>query len=62
MKRKISPAHDFWHRQVEGQLLDAIKSHPEWFRFKSDAQRDNAINSMAKRIVGEIVQWVAPGA
>ena len=53
--RKHSAAHDYWHPRVEGQLRDAIKQHPEWFAFATDRQRRAAVNSMAKRIVGEIV-------
>ena len=29
--------------------------HPNWFSFKSDADKKDCINSIAKRIVGEIV-------
>ncbi len=53
-KRKHTPLHDFWHPRVEGQIRDAIHSHPEWFRFKDATERDWLINSLAKRIVGEI--------
>lgn len=53
-KRKHSPIHDFWHPRIEGQIRDAIYSHPEWFSFASEAQKRTCINSLAKRIVGEI--------
>src|SRR6185437_16840761 len=36
------------------QIRDAINSHPEWFRFESEDQKRTMINSLAKRIVGEI--------
>lgn len=55
MKRKHSPAHDFWHRRVEGQIRHTIGQHPEWFCFASEHQKQTAVNSLAKRIVGEIV-------
>ena len=57
-RRRHSPEHDFWHPRVEGQLRDAIYSHPEWFAFQSERQKRDAINSMSKRIVGEIVAVV----
>jgi hypothetical protein len=53
--RKHTPIHDFWHRRVEGQIRDAIYSHPEWFNVKSETQKRTLVNSLAKRIVGEIV-------
>jgi hypothetical protein len=53
-KRKHSPIHDFWHPRVEGQIRDAIYSHPEWFSFASERDKRTMINSLAKRIVGEI--------
>lgn len=53
--RKSTPLHDKWRRRVEGQIKNCINNHPEWFRFKSDAQKLCCINSLAKRIVGEIV-------
>lgn len=53
--RKHTPAHDKWHRIVEGQLKDCIHHHPEWFNFKDEHEKKRCINSMAKRIVGEIV-------
>lgn len=52
-KRKHSPQHDFWHPRVEGQIR-----HPEWFTFKDDNARRDCVNSLAKRIVGEIVAGV----
>jgi hypothetical protein len=53
-KRKHSPVHDFWHPRVEGQIRDAIHSHPEWFNFASESQKRDMVNSLGKRIVGEI--------
>lgn len=55
-RRKHSPVHDFWHPRIEGQIRHTIGQHPRWFRFnqKSSDERD-CINSLAKRIVGEIV-------
>lgn len=55
MNRKHTPLHDKWHRRVEGQIRDAIHHHPEWFSFRNARERDTCINSLAKRIVGEIV-------
>lgn len=54
-QRKHSSAHDFWHPRVEGQIRHTMNRHPEWFTFKNARERKNAINSLAKRIVGEIV-------
>lgn len=54
-KRKHTPLHDRWHRRVEGQIRDAMQAHPEWFNVTSDRQREVIVNSLAKRIVGEIV-------
>ncbi len=51
-KRKHSPAHDFWHPRVEGQIRDAMHHHPEYF---APVARSAVVNSLAKRIVGEIV-------
>lgn len=53
--RKHSPAHDFWHPRVEGQIRHTIGRHPEWFGALSSANRVKFVNSLAKRIVGEIV-------
>lgn len=54
MKRKYSPIHDKWHVIVEGQIRDCIHHHPKWFNFENDRQKRDCINSLAKRIVGEI--------
>jgi hypothetical protein len=53
--RRHTPAHDYWHRRVEGQIRHTIGQHPEWFRFKDAHERKKLVNSLAKRIVGEIV-------
>ena len=53
--RKNTPLHDFWHRRVEGQIRDAMHSHPEWFKITGKTQKQTLVNSLAKRIVGEIV-------
>ena len=53
--RKISPLHDKWHRRVEGQIRDCMSSHPEWFVGVPEKQKIFFVNSLAKRIVGEIV-------
>lgn len=47
----LSPSHAFWHRRVEGQIKHCMNAHPEWFT----GDRGTIINSLAKRIVGEIV-------
>jgi hypothetical protein len=52
-RRKHTPIDDFWHPRVEGQIRDAIYSLPEWFSFRSEAQKRTFVNSMVKRIVGE---------
>lgn len=54
-KSKSSPEYKKWHRRVEGQIRDAINSHPEWFSFKTRGQEATMVNSLAKRIVGEII-------
>jgi len=53
--RKQSPSHDKWHRRVEGQIRDCITQHPKWFKFVDDWDKRTCINSLAKRIVGEIL-------
>jgi hypothetical protein len=53
VKRKSSPLHDKWHKRVEGQVRHCIKCHPEYFN--SNIPTDVIVNSLAKRIVGEIV-------
>lgn len=53
-QRKRSPIHDFWHPRIEGQIRDAMFSHPEWFNVTSKADARTLVNSLAKRIVGEI--------
>lgn len=55
MKRKITPIHNFWHRRVEGQIRHTMNVHPRWFIFKDEHDKNDCINSLAKRIVGEIV-------
>jgi hypothetical protein len=60
--RKHTPLHDFWHRRVEGQIRDAIHSHPEWFNVTSESQKRTLVNSLTKRIVGEIVAAVGVAA
>ncbi len=51
-----SPLHAMWHRRVEGQIRDCINSHSYWFNFKNAWERGACVNSLAKRIVGEIVE------
>lgn len=55
MKRKFTPEHNFWHRRVEGQIRHTMGRHPEWFNFKNPTDQNHCINSLAKRIVGEIL-------
>lgn len=50
-KTTVSLLHRKWHRRVEGQIRNCVNAHPEWFQ--GDTNR--MINSLAKRIVGEIV-------
>lgn len=54
-RRKQSPRHDLWHPRVEGQIRHTIGCHPEWFNFKDEKDKATMVNSLAKRIVGEIV-------
>lgn len=58
MRRKHSPEHDFWHRRVEGQIRHTIGQHPEWFNFPHSYDKKHCVNSLAKRIVGEILAVV----
>lgn len=53
--RKQTPAHDFWHKRVEGQIRHTIGRHPEWFNLNERFSKKSCINSLAKRIVGEIL-------
>jgi hypothetical protein len=61
MKRKYTPLHNFWHPRIEGQIRDVIHHHPEWFTFKDKEAMKWCINSLAKRIVGEIVAGLETG-
>lgn len=54
-KAATSPIHAKWHRRVEGQINHTINTHPKWFVFKDKHDRVDCVNSLAKRIVGEIV-------
>lgn len=56
MKHKDTPAHIKWHRRVEGQIRDCMHHHPELFNTALDMhQKNTLVNSLAKRIVGEII-------
>lgn len=48
--RYKSPIHTLWWPRIAGQIRDCIKSHPELF----SADHAIIINSLSKRIVGEI--------
>ncbi len=52
-KGKYSADHLKWHRIVEGQIKDCMFQHPEFFN--PEADKRIIINSLAKRIVGEIL-------
>ena len=52
-KGKYSPEHARWHRIIEGQIRDCMFQHPEFFNPKAD--KKVLINSLAKRIVGEVL-------
>lgn len=54
-KRKQGAIYDKWHRRVEGQIKDVMLHHPEWFNIADEEAKKWCINSLAKRIVGEIV-------
>ena len=60
-KRTYSPLHDFWHRKIEGQIRDCMNGHPDWFRVRDQMHREQIVNSLAKRIVGEIIAEIAAG-
>lgn len=62
MNRKHTPIHDFWHRRVEGQIQHTINCHPEWFSFRDERERKACINSLGKRILGEIVAALSVAA
>lgn len=49
--RHKSPLHEYWWKRVEGQIRCCVKEHPEWFAGDTEVMK----NSLAKRIVGEIV-------
>lgn len=53
-KSSISPIHKKWHRRVEGQIRCCMTEHPEYFNMPTERVRQAIINSLAKRIVGEI--------
>lgn len=55
MRRKDTPIHRLWHKRVDGQIRDAMHAHPEWFNIRSAREKETIINSLSKRIVGEIV-------
>ena len=63
-RRTHTPLHDKWHRIVEGQIRHCMSSHPEYFNFNFDcgSTKQTIINSLAKRIVGEIVADVTLAA
>ena len=50
-----SPLHAKWHPRVEGQIRDCMTQHPDWFTEKFRKHQGVMVNSLAKRIVGEIV-------
>lgn len=54
MKRKDTPAHNRWYKRIEGQIRDCIYAHPEFFTVDLKLQ-ETLLNSLSKRIVGEIV-------
>lgn len=53
--RTYSPLHDKWHPRVEGQIKDCMNKHPDWFAHIPKGEIYWFVNSLAKRIVGEIV-------
>lgn len=55
--RKTSAAHKFWYPRVEGQIRDCMRNHPYWFSLDPEDRR-KLVNSIAKRVVGEIVAGV----
>lgn len=54
-KRKQGAIYDFWHPRVEGQIRHTMNVHPEWFSFSTPHTKEDCVNSLAKRIVDEIV-------
>lgn len=57
-QRKHTPLHDYWHPRVEGQIRDCMHHHPLWFNLPQPIYKKQYINSLAKRIVGEIIVGV----
>lgn len=55
MKRHIGGLYDKWHPRIEGQIRHTMGQHPKWFVFKNAADKETCVNSLAKRIVGEII-------
>lgn len=53
--RKRTPLHDFWYPRIDGQILHTMNCHPGWFVWSNKKQKLTIINSLSKRIVGEIV-------
>ena len=53
--RKHSPEHDFWHPIVEAQIREVMRVHPDWFRLESEQERRVSPNSLAKRVVGQLI-------
>lgn len=54
-QRKDTPLHRKWHKRVDGQIIDCMRAHPRWFSYSDERDRKMLINSLSKRIVGEIV-------
>ena len=55
MHRKRSPLHDFRHPPIEGAIREVIKLHPGWVDLPDSECQKTLVNSLAKRIVGVIV-------
>lgn len=53
--RRKSAVRDFWRPRIEGQILDTIRAHPEWFNASTESKASTIVASLAKSIVGEIV-------
>lgn len=54
-KMKRPDHHQLW-RLVEGAVLDAFANHPEYL---TDAGKKSAVQSVTKRVVGQIVGLAA---
>jgi hypothetical protein len=53
--RKKSPQHDYWYGVLEPVVRETIKVHPRWFAFTDEEDKRAMVNSLMKRIVGQVI-------